>query len=312
MFGGGSCTPSNLRRHISSLRYLRGQATILDSCDPSRFENTAAINAVQPYDPAIRDKYQFWAFTYPSGYPYPLPAAILRKELDAMRKLHPGHKDIVIIGHSMGGLISRLMVTSVGDSIWRRYFGKPPAETRFSGKNRELLESALVFNARRDISRAIFIAAPHRGSVLASNFVGRIGNKLVRFPDTLADMRGSVVSTVTLDTSAVALKRVPSSIDSLSPNVPFVKAINQFPLRAGLPYHSIIGDRGKGDTPDSSDGVVAYWSSHLDGAASEKIVPSGHGAHQHPEGIEEVRRILCLHAGLPYKARQLPSSAKPN
>lgn len=308
--------------------------------NPSRFDNTASINAVQPYDagkipvlvvhglqdtpasfmpmyfelmddPAIRDKYQFWVFTYPSGYPYPLPAATLRKELDTMRKLYPGHKDIVIIGHSMGGLISRLLVTDVGDSIWRKYFGKPPAETKIGGKNRELLESALIFNARRDISRAIFIAAPHRGSELASNIVGRIGNRLVRFPDTLSDMRDSLESSISLDTSAVVLERVPSSIDSLSPENPFVEAINQFPIRAGIPYHSIIGDRGKGDAPESSDGVVAYWSSHLDGAASEKIVPSGHGAHQHAEGIEEVRRILCLHAGLPYKAPDKADSTQP-
>ena len=62
-----------------------------------------------------------------------------------------------------------------------------------------------------------------------------------------------------------------------------------------IPYHSIIGDRGRGDTPNSSDGVVPYWSSHLDGAKSEKIVPSGHGADQNPQGIAEVVRILNEH-----------------
>jgi hypothetical protein len=60
-------------------------------------------------------------------------------------------------------------------------------------------------------------------------------------------------------------------------------------------FHSVIGDQGKGDTPNSSDGVVPYWSSHLPGAQSEKIVPSGHGANENPEGIEEIRRILFLH-----------------
>ncbi|NJM38630.1 MAG: alpha/beta hydrolase, partial [Akkermansiaceae bacterium] len=66
----------------------------------------------------------------------------------------------------------------------------------------------------------------------------------------------------------------------------------------GVPHHSIIGDRGKGDTPNSSDGVVAYWSSHLNSAASEKIVPAGHGAFDHPEAITELRRILLLNAGI--------------
>jgi len=69
----------------------------------------------------------------------------------------------------------------------------------------------------------------------------------------------------------------------------------KLPVAAGIPFHSIIGDRCRGDTPDSSDGVVAYWSSHMAGAASEKIVPSNHGAHQNPEAIMEVERILKLH-----------------
>jgi hypothetical protein len=67
-------------------------------------------------------------------------------------------------------------------------------------------------------------------------------------------------------------------------------------MTPGIPYHSIIGDRGRGDTPNSSDGVVPYWSSHLDGAASEKIVPSGHGSPLNPQAIAEVHRILELNA----------------
>ena len=91
------------------------------------------------------------------------------------------------------------------------------------------------------------------------------------------------------------LKRLPNSIDTLSPNDPFVKIMNVLPLAKGVPYHSIIGDRGRGDTPNSSDGVVPYWSSHLGGAKSEKIVRSDHGADQNPEGIAEVVRILKEH-----------------
>jgi hypothetical protein len=91
------------------------------------------------------------------------------------------------------------------------------------------------------------------------------------------------------------LKRMPNSIDTLAPNDPFVKIINTLPLAKGVPYHSIIGDRGRGDTPNSSDGVVPYWSSHVSGAKSEKIVPSAHGANQTAEGIAEVIRILREH-----------------
>lgn len=102
-------------------------------------------------------------------------------------------------------------------------------------------------------------------------------------------------SVVQEDPGVMKLKRMPNSIDTLSPNDPFVKIMNALPLAKGVPYHSIIGDRGRGDTPNSSDGVVPYWSSHVGGAKSEKIVPSGHGANQHPKGIAEVVRILKEH-----------------
>ena len=91
------------------------------------------------------------------------------------------------------------------------------------------------------------------------------------------------------------LKRTPNSIDTLSPNDPFVKIMNALPLAKGVPYHSIIGDRGRGDTPNSGDGVVPYWSSHVGGAKSEKIVPADHGANQNPKGIAEAVRILKEH-----------------
>ncbi len=254
-------------------------------------------------DPDIRRHYQFWVFSYPSGYPYPYSAHLLRQELDAIGRRHPGHKPIVLMGHSMGGIISRLMLTDSGDTLWRTYFGKPPSQTKISGKSRRELEGALVFRHRREIGRTLFFAAPHRGSDIAVSRIGRLAARLVRAPAFLADVRDAVISVATADTSAIMLERVPSSIDTLSPDNRFVLAVNELPLVPTIPYHSIIGDRGKGGNKDrtkpvSSDGVVPYWSSHLDGAASEKIVPSDHAAHQHPGGITEARRILRLHAGL--------------
>jgi hypothetical protein len=108
-------------------------------------------------------------------------------------------------------------------------------------------------------------------------------------------MRNVVLSAATADIAGLAMQNAPNSIGTLSPTNPFVREINKLPIAPRIPYHSIMGDRGKGDTPDSSDGVVAYWSSHLEDAVSEKIVPSGHASHEHPEGIEEARRILRLH-----------------
>jgi hypothetical protein len=92
------------------------------------------------------------------------------------------------------------------------------------------------------------------------------------------------------------LDRFPDSIDTLAPDNDFVLALAGIPIKPDIPYHTIVGDRGRGDSPNSSDGVVPYWSSHLPAAESETIVPAEHGAHQHPLAIAEIRRILMLHA----------------
>ena len=290
---------------------------------PSRYDDTANLNFAQPYDakripvlfvhgldstpatfapayfellqdPVIRKNYQFWVFSYPSGYPYPYSAALLRRQLDAVKREFPDHRDIVIVGHSMGSLISRLMVTDVGDKLWLKAFSRPPSETKIAGASRKLLEEILIFENRKDIKRAIFASGPHRGSAIATNWVGRLGSRLVKLPGFMADMRNSLLSVASADVAGLAIQSAPNSIGTLSPDNPFVREINKIPIAPGVTYHTLVGDRGKCDTPKSSDGVVAYWSSHLDGAASEKVVPSGHGSHAHPVGIAEIHRILLL------------------
>jgi len=292
--------------------------------NPRRFSNDAALIRLQNYDPKripvlmvhglqdtpatwmlmyqklladpeIRERYQFWVFNYPSGLPYPHTAALLRRELDGVRKTFPDHPNLVLVGHSMGGIISRLMVTDAGDTIWKAMFGSGPDELAIPGLSRQLLLDALVFDKRDEVERTVFIATPHRGSILASNWIGRTASRLVRLPTYLTDVRNDVASVLSADAAGLHLNFAPNSIDTLSPNNRFVREVNNLPVAPGVPFHSIIGDRGRGDTPDSSDGVVAYWSSHMEGAASEKIVPSDHSAHQNPEAIEEVKRILKLH-----------------
>jgi pimeloyl-ACP methyl ester carboxylesterase len=114
----------------------------------------------------VREHYQFWVFSYPSGYPYPYSAMLLRHDLDGIARVFPNRKRVVLIGHSMGGMIARLMVTDAGDRIWRDFFGTAPAKTPLTGETRHLLEEALVFNHRPEIKRVVFISTPHRGSSL--------------------------------------------------------------------------------------------------------------------------------------------------
>jgi pimeloyl-ACP methyl ester carboxylesterase len=243
-------------------------------------------------DPWIREHYQFWFFSYPSGYPYPYAAALFRQDLDGIERAFPNHKRVVLIGHSMGGMICRLMITDAGEKIWRDFFATPPAKTPLASDTRKLLEEALVFNHRPDVQRVIFISTPHRGSKLAVGWIGRIGAALVRTPQWFKSIYASTKPLLIADPAARQLNRMPNSVDTLEPNDRFVEAVNKLPITPGIPYHSIMGDRGRGDTPNSSDGIVPYWSSHLRGAQSELIVNSDHGAQYNPQAIREVERIL--------------------
>ena len=295
--------------------------------DPDKFANKVRLIQVQPYnsqkipvlfvhglqstpvswapmlnalwaDPIVRRNYQVWVFNYPSGYPIPYSSLLLRRQLDTLDKAFPDHRPIVLVGHSMGGILSRLMITdSRGDKVWRYFFGTSPAQTAVSAEAKALLKEALIFEARRSVARVIFISTPHRGSMIAQGPIGRIASSLIHQPLEFVRLGPGIMqaSVVQEDPGVMKLKRMPNSIDTLSPNDPFVKSINTLPLAKGVPYHSIIGDRGRGDTPNSSDGVVPYWSSHVAGAKSEKIVPSDHGANQNREAIAEVIRILKEH-----------------
>ena len=295
--------------------------------NPEKFAHTARLIQVQPHDankipvvlvhglqdtpvswvpmvnalwadPVLRRNYQVCVFSYPSGYPFQYSALLLRRELDKFNRTFPHHQPIVLVGHSMGGIMCRLMITdSDGDRLWRYFFGKPPAQTKLSWETKALLEEALIFTPRRDVARVVFISTPHRGSVLAQNWIGRFGSSLIRKSVRVMNASPEILkaSVVQEDPTVLKLNRLPNSIDTLSPNDPFVKEMNALSMAKRIPYHSIIGDRGRGDTPNSSDGVVPYWSSHLEGAESETIVPSGHGAQHTPQAIAEVLRILHEH-----------------
>lgn len=243
-------------------------------------------------DEKIRKNYQFWFFSYPSGYPYPYSASILRRELDHAEHLYPIRKKMVVIGHSMGGCISRLLITDSERRIWDSMFEVPPEKMPIPPGHLHVLQSSTIFESRPEIGRVIFISTPHHGSDLAVNWIGRLGANLVKLPNDLMDLGKEEAGFERHPEGHLHLKRFPDSVDTLAPNNDFVLALKPLPVRKGVPCHSIIGDRGRGDSPNSSDGVVPYWSSHRTDVVSEKIVPSNHGAQRHPDTITEVRRIL--------------------
>ena len=246
-------------------------------------------------DPEIRKHYQFWVFAYPTGNPVLYSALRLREELAKADKLYPDHKGYVVVGHSMGGLLSQAQVTNVTRADWEKTLGAPGMELLASLQPTELVTRAVTFKANPRIKRVVFICTPHRGSKMASAGIGQLAIKLISLPTDLVTTIKSEVPEATL--RKINNGRLPNSVSNLAPTAPYLKVLNKESIQ--VPYHSIIGNRGKpGPLADSSDGVVPYWSSHLSGAQSECIVPGPHGSCELPQTIDELDRILRLNVGL--------------
>lgn len=257
-------------------------------------------------DPEIRKKYQLFFFRYPSGVPVIYSSAKFRQQLSLLQQeLHrvgnySAESNMVLIGHSMGGLVSKLQVQSSGDRLWVDLFGAKPADLGLSKEEYDNFKQYLEFNPNPNVSRVIFVCTPHRGSKLAQGFVGAVGRRLISLPSNILGatfdlLQGQEIRNPIL--RQMLAKGMPTSLDNLSPESTFVQQSIQIPLKPDLHIHSIIGNKdGRQLTdPKCSDGVVPYVSAHLDGVESELIVKSGHGAHETEEGIAEMRRILLLH-----------------
>jgi pimeloyl-ACP methyl ester carboxylesterase len=253
-------------------------------------------------DPALRARYQFWIYMYPTGNPFMLSAAELRKALvEARDVVDPGHSDpaydgMVLIGHSMGGLLSKLMISESGDTLWRLNSPQPFDRLVANPQVRDLLGRVFFFRPLPFVRRIVFIATPHRGSRLSSEFVGRLGDRLIRLPGPLEEAHRTLIAENPPHFfTADFLKGVPSSIDGLTFENPYLLTIDRLPRAPHVTAHSIIGKLGDGPLEASSDGVVPYSSSHLDWVASETIINRMHFCQDDPQTIEELRRILSLH-----------------
>jgi pimeloyl-ACP methyl ester carboxylesterase len=243
-------------------------------------------------DPVIRKNYQFWVFYYPTGIPVPVSSLHLRNDLAKAERLYRPKNGIVLVGHSMGGLLVRAQATDSGRAIWDALFGKNADRLYATVRSDSMIKNALVFQHNPDIQRIVFMNTPHRGSQLAVGFIARVAIRLVRLPVALVNAVTNVVGEIVVASETERLN-ARTSIHALSPKSPYLLAMEKLPIQA--PYHSIIGDRGRGDTPNSSDGIVPYWSSHLASAESELIVPGDHGSFKLPQSIAELRRILLEH-----------------
>jgi pimeloyl-ACP methyl ester carboxylesterase len=250
-------------------------------------------------DPKVLEHYQPWFFLYPTGQPVLESAAELREELERTQHLFDptgtaiASRHVVVVAHSMGGLLARTLVSDSGDELWNALANKPLNNLELGADEKELISEYFFFRHQSCIDRAIFLAVPHRGSYLAGGIIGSLGNRLIRRSkgptNLMKELEAQHPGTLKPYFARVSSHSGPNSLVSLAPN-PLLDALAELPIR--VPFHSIIGHLGD-DGPDSSDGVVDYSSSHLDGAESEKFVPAGHAALlTSPATVAEIKRIL--------------------
>jgi triacylglycerol esterase/lipase EstA (alpha/beta hydrolase family) len=255
-------------------------------------------------DPELNRYYQFWFFSYPTGNPLLYSASLLRNALRESRDVcDPEHADpamdhMVLVAHSMGGLLAKFVVQQSSDSYARMISARPFQQWELGPAARPMISNILFFAPIPEVERVAFISTPHRGSDMALSWYARLGASIARVGKLLRAISPGVVAEATragnTGIGGAGLRRMPTGLDGLRPDNPALDFSVATPLAPRITFHSIIGNN-RGTTPEGSDGVVAYSSAHLDGAASELVVRSGHGAHTNPLTILEIKRVLLEH-----------------
>jgi pimeloyl-ACP methyl ester carboxylesterase len=254
-------------------------------------------------EPAIREHMQFWFFQYSTGSPIAFSAATLRREIrDLLAAIDPSGVDpalqrMVVVGHSQGGLLAKLMAVDSDMDWWNEIVGKPIESLGFPPDQEALLRSAIDFDPVPQVKRVVYMSTPHRGSFQADRTLSRWIAKLIALPGELAGVNESLVRNASKLPKDLQ-PRIPTSLDNMRASNPFLQQLLHAPLAPGVAAHSIISIGSDGDPahPEGcDDGIVEYSSAHIDGVDSEVRVPCGHSSQLDPRAIAEVRRILLLH-----------------
>ncbi|MDL5364790.1 alpha/beta fold hydrolase [Xanthomonas sp. NCPPB 2654] len=244
-------------------------------------------------DEQLRARYQIWLVYYPTNLPIAYNHIEIRKGLqqaldhfDPHRRSASAH-GMVLVGHSMGGVLARLMVSSSGgDHLWQRLFGDSALDPQAQQALRNRLSPMLHFEPMAEVSEAIFLASPHRGTPQASGMLGSLVGGLIGMPARILDQFKDIAGTGLVG-------KLPTSMDNLSDHDDFVQAAADLKISPKVTFHSIIARRDpRVPLARSDDGFVPYWSAHLDGAASETVITSGHSVQETPQAILEIRKLL--------------------
>lgn len=274
------------------------------------------INDLQA-DPVLRERYQFWAYLYPSSDPYLVTAADLRHRLSLLRTeldpqgRDPALSDMVLVGHSMGGLVAKLLTARSGEDFWhlvtKQVTPESFAKLQIRPQTKETLERTFFFDEQPYVRRVIFMATPHHGSSLSPSWPARFINRFVRLPNTLTETLADLAKSDPKAWPMLAKGDVPTSIDWLKPGAPALELLAAQPRPPKVHFNSVIGVLPNpgylveqlspgGRSKEGTDGVVPYTSAHLAEADSELVVPADHfNVNHHPRAVLEVRRLLHEH-----------------
>lgn len=303
--------------------------------DPHKTEKMRGVYMLEPYDPKripvvmvhglwsspltwmpmfndlrsfqeLRRNYQFWFYQYPTGQPFWVSATQMRSDLFELRRIldpqatHPVLDNMVLVGHSMGGLVSRMQTIESGEEFWRILSDEPYEKIKGEELERQRLAAALFFHPNPAVKRVVTIGTPHRGSDYANDYTRWVGRKLIRLPSSVTDIGNSLIRQNPGVFRNTEILTTTTSIDSLSPESPIFPTMLRARHAPWVTYHNIIGTVHKsnwfGGESDASDGVVGIESAHMDDVESEILVESRHqDIHCKPRAILEVRRILVEH-----------------
>ena len=257
-------------------------------------------------DPLVRERYQFWFYLYPTGQPFWISAtqmredlAMMRREVDPDRK-SPALDEMVLVGHSMGGLIAKLQTVESADSFWHTVSDHPFAELKADPETVRALATMFYFRPNPSVRTVVTLGTPHRGSPFSNDITRWAGNKLIALPHKMLERQTELIAQNQKFFRPNAPIDIKTSIDSLSPDSPVLPTLLAARPGPWVSYHNVVGHAPhpgwRGYVVGEGDGVVALSSARLDNMPqleSQIIVPADHqNVHRHPQSILEVRRVL--------------------
>jgi pimeloyl-ACP methyl ester carboxylesterase len=282
------------RRGLVPVLFVHGTAS-----SPGRWADM--LNTLQN-EPSLRGRFQFWFFYYDTGNPIVHSADLLRESMRNVVEYldplgtDPALREIVVIGHSQGGLLSKMLAVDSGNKLWEQFSNSSLDELLLREDSREFLRRSLFVQPVPNVRRIVYIATPHRGSYVAGSWIAQQLTRFMSLPRGLVNVTAELLSGNPGAISATATSGLLSSVHNMTPGNSFVQALAELPAAPGIAEHSIVAVSGSLSIEEDDDGVVEYASAHLEDADSEVVIQGGHSIQSHPRAISEVSRILNLHA----------------